>query len=168
MIKKIFISAAIAIGIMSSPALALEQFYHHEVGQWAIEGFTGEKNFCSAKTYWPTDSYMSLFNMKGSDELALYVHNSDWNISGDYGSYYQGKITFTGRAGYDDGGAPFELQDSQTIIFRNLTQEFLVNWVKYRNMKIVMPNDIPDITVGLVGTAAATEAYIDCIDHLNN
>lgn len=168
MFKKNLLAAAIALGLLATPALALNQFYHVEAGQWSIEGYTGEKNFCSAKSYWPNGSYVSLFNMRGSDTFSFIVHNEDWFMNGNQGQFYQGEMIFTGKAGRDSGGAPFEFMDPQTIAFREITREFLTNWIKYRNLEIVMPNDIPNLSVGLSGTAAVTNAFIDCIEHLNN
>lgn len=168
MIRKTLLAAAVALGLIATPALALNQFYHVEAGQWSIEGYTGEKNFCSAKSYWQNGSYVSLFTMRGSDTFSFIVHNTDWYMNGNIGQFYDGKMVFTGKAGADGGPAPFELLDEQTIAFRDMTTAFLENWIKYRNLEIVMPNDIPNMLVGLSGTSAVTNAFIDCIDHLNN
>lgn len=166
--RKTLLAAVAAITLLATPALAaLDQFYHVQSGQWSIEGYTGDKNFCSAKTYWQNGSYVSLFNMKGSGSFSFIVHDTEWNLNGDIGSYYDAQMRFAGRIGVDSGNAPFELLDSQTIAFRDMTSTFIENWIKYRELTIIMPNDIPNLTIGLSGTADATVAFVDCIDHLN-
>jgi len=167
MIRKTLIAAAAAIALLATPAYALTQFYDWSSGQWRIEGYYGKKEFCSAKTYWDNGSYVSLFNMRGSDIFSLYVHNVAWDMAGDYGAYYDGIISFDGRAGSGGGPMSFELKDPQTIIIRNLTNDFLRNWIEFREMTIIMPNGISDMRVGLVGTADAVNAFANCIDMLN-
>lgn len=168
MIRKSILASIVALGLIATPALALSQFFHVQSGQWSIEGYSGEKNFCSAKSYWQNGSYVSLFIMRGSNTMSLIVHNTEWYLNGNIGEYYNGKIVFTGKIGTDSGTAPFELLDSQTIAFRDVTNSFLENWIKYRTMKIVMPNNIPNLNIGLSGTAAATEAFVVCVEHLNS
>lgn len=155
--------------IMSiTPAFALSQFYEVKSGQWSIEGFTGEQNFCSAKTYWQNQSYVSLFIMKNGGGISLYVHNTEWALDGDYGAYYSGNMVFRGSAGITSGKVDFELKDPQTIIIRNVSDRFLKDWIIYREMVLVMPNDIPDMVVGLTGTAASTDALVECLEILNS
>lgn len=165
---KKLIGAMLALALSITPAFALSQFYDVKSGQWSIEGFTGEKNFCSAKTYWDNNSYVSMFIMKGENKINLYVHNTEWAINGDYGKYYTGDLVFRGSAGVTSGEVNFELKDPQTIIVRDVTDKFLNDWIVYREMVIVMPNDIPDMIVGLSGTAASTEAIVECLDILNS
>lgn len=168
MIRKTLLAAAIALGLIATPALALTQFFEMKSGQWSIEGYKGEKNFCSAKSYWQNGSYVSLFNMRGSDKFSFIVHNTNWNINGNLGVFYDGSMIFKGNAGVSVGDSPFELLDSQTVAFRDMSGTFLENWIKFRNLQIIMPNDIPNMDIGLVGTADATSAFIHCIDNLNN
>jgi hypothetical protein len=168
MIRKTLLAAAIALGLIATPALALNQFYHVQSGQWSIEGYTGEKNFCSAKSYWPNGSYVSLFNMRGSDKFSFIIHNEEWFMNGNVGEYYEGKMVFTGKIGSETGTAPFEYLDPQTIAFRGMTADFIESWIKYRTLEIVMPNDIQNLSIGLSGTSDATNAFVDCIEHLNN
>ena len=163
--------AAMALGaaMMITPAMAdLNQFYKGSSGQWSIEGYYGDKNFCAAKTYWDNgNSYMSLFNMEGSDVISLYIHNDSWNIRGDYGSTYDGATSFSGNAGSDYLTGAFELKDRNTIIFRNLTDEFLTDWIKFRTLTVDMPNNVPDFTIGLVGTRDSVDMLAECIQMLN-
>lgn len=167
MFRKTLLAAVAALTLFATPAFALNQFYDVTSGNWKIEGYTGEKNFCSAKTFWADGSYVSLFNMRGSNTFSLYVHNKDWDIAGDFGSTYSGRMEFTGSAGSDQGTMQFELKDSKTIIVRNLTDSFLRNWIIYRTMIIVMPNDIPNMAMDLTGTSSLVNSFNDCIDHLN-
>jgi hypothetical protein len=168
MIMKTLLGAVLGVTMLATPALALEQFYNVESGQWRIEGYTGEKNFCSAKTYWQNESYVSLFVLKNAKEAGLYVHNTDWNLDGDFGTYYSGTIVFSGSRGITSGKMDFELVDPQTIILRGLKDKFLNDWVDYRTMKLVMPNNIPSMTIGLTGTAAATSAFVECLEILES
>lgn len=165
---KKLIAAVLALALSITPAFALTQFYEVKSGQWSIEGFVGEKNFCSAKTYWENQSYVSLFILKGDNKVNLMVHNTDWVINGDYGSNYTGRLLFRGKAGTTGGEATFELMDPQTIVIRDVTDRFLSDWIKYREMVIVMPNDIPNMVIGLSGTAASTEAILECLNLLNS
>ena len=164
---KKLIASVLALGLMISPAFALNQFFQVNSGQWSIEGYTGDKDFCSAKTYWNDGSYVSLFNMRNSDTFSLYVHNKDWNMNGDIGSYYSGDVYFEGSAGRQKLYVEFELKDSQTIVLRNLTDAFINSWVEYREMTIIMPNDIPNMSMGLTGTRDSIDAFVSCIDILN-
>lgn len=168
MIRKTLLAAAIALSFIATPALALTQFFHTESGQWSIEGYRGEKNFCSAKSYWQNGSYVSLFNMRGSDKFSFIVHNTEWNIDGQLNVFYDSSMVFKGKAGIIVGDSPFELLDSQTIAFRDMSGVFLENWIKFRTLQIIMPNNISNFEIGLIGTADATSAFIHCIDNLNN
>lgn len=166
----ISIIAAIALAISSSTAYAgLTQFYQRELGQWTIEGYRGDKEFCSAKTYWTDGSYASLFVLRKSDEISLYLHNSGWNIGDPSGVYkeYVATIHFTGTAGMDSGTITYELVDSQTVVLRNVNDQFLDNWVRYRTMEIVMPGNIGRMTIGLSGTSDLVPAFVDCVTKLN-
>ena len=62
----------------------------------------------------------------------------------------------------------FELVDPQTIILRGLKEKFLNDWVDYRTMKLVMPNGIPSMTIGLTGTADATASFVECLEILES
>ena len=166
MIKKIT-AAALGLALMITPAFALEQFYNVKSGQWSIEGYRGEKNFCSAKTYWygpdGGESYMSLFNMKGTQTLSLMIHNTAWNMVGDRGSLYNTNVTFEGSAGNNILTGQFELYDYQTIIFRNITEAFLNDWITYRYMTVEMPGGIRGLKVGLTGTSVAEGELAACV-----
>ena len=170
--KSILTSMIAAITLVMSSLAAhadLYQFYQRDLGQWTIEGYRGDKNFCSAKTYWPNGSYASLFVMKGSDQLSLYLHNNDWKIGDPAGMYkeYEATVHFSGAAGMDSGTISYELIDNQTVVLRNVNDKFLNNWVLYRTMEIVMPGNIGRMIIGLDGTRDLTLAYVDCITKLN-
>lgn len=167
--RKTLLAAVAAITLLATPALAaLNQFYHVQSGQWSIEGYTGDKNFCSAKTYWQNGSYVSLFVMRNSETFSLIVHNAEWDLLGQPGVFYDGTMVFTGQAGLRVLDGRFEMLDSQTIAFRDMTRSFLRSWIDFRDMKIDLGSGIPTMLVGLSGTADATSAYIACIDYLNN
>jgi hypothetical protein len=167
-ITSLIAAATLAISTIAAYA-ELTQFYQRELGQWTIEGYRGDKNFCSAKTYWPNGSYASLFIIKGSDELSLYLHNKEWNISDPAGAYkeYQATIHFTGSTGMDSGTITYELVDNQTVVLRNVNDKFLDNWVRFRTMEIVMPGNIGRMTMGLTGTRDLVPAFVDCVEYLN-
>lgn len=167
MIRKTLISAIVALGLLVTPALALSKFYQVQSGQWAIEGYTGEKNFCSAKTYWDNGSYVSLFVMRNSETFSLIVHNAEWDLLGEPGVFYDGTMVFTGQAGLRVLDGQFEMLDSRTIAFRDMTRSFLRSWIDFRNMKIDLGSGISPMHVGLIGTSDATIAFVDCIDRLN-
>lgn len=161
------IGAVLGLALMITPAFALSQFYQGNSGQWTIEGYTGGKNFCSAKTYWDGGaSYMSLFNMQGSDVFSLMIHNEDWYI-GDSRGLYDLVVEFNGAAGYDAMPGTYELKDRQTIIIRDLTEAFLINWIKYREMTLVMPGNIQSFRIGLIGTSDSVDMFSECIEMLN-
>ena len=170
MIKKLA-AAALGLALTITPAFALNQFYSQKIGQWSIEGYTGEKNFCSAKTYWVADnggqSYMSMFNMQGTQAFSLMIHNEDWSMMGQTGVVYPIDIDFSGQAGFNTLHGNFELKDSQTIIVRNLTGAFLDDWIKYRIMRVNMPGGIPSLAVGLGGTSDAVYGLAQCVKALN-
>lgn len=168
MIKKSLVGAAIALGLIVTPAMAsLNQFYHAISGQWSIEGYVGSKNFCAAKLYYTDDSYVSIFNMQGTKIVSMMVHNTDWDIVGDKNVTYLGYINFNGKIGNKSNSAFFELKDSQTIVFRDLTETFLDNWMNYRTMTIVMPSSIGNLEVPLRGTGDIVPNFAECIDILN-
>lgn len=167
MIRKTLLAAALALSLITTPALALSQFYQGNSGQWTIEGYTGGKNFCSAKTYWDGGaSYMSLFNMRGSDVFSLMIHNEEWNI-GDPRGLYDLNVFFSGSAGADTMPGTYELKDSQTIVIRDLTDAFLINWVQYRTMVLQMPGNIQSFRIGLIGTSDSVDMFSECIEMLN-
>lgn len=165
MFKKLT-AAALGLALMITPAFALSQFYKGDSGQWTIEGYTGGKNFCSAKTYWGSGSYMSLFNMRGSGTFSLMIHNEDWNI-GDPDGLYPLDVEFSGSAGYESMPGSYELKDNQTIVIRDLTNAFIANWIQYRTMTLRMPGNIPSFRVGLIGTSDSVDMFNECIDMLN-
>lgn len=154
--------------ITNSAHAALEQFYNREIGQWNIEGFRGDLDFCSAKTYWNNGSYISLYSIKNQNNLSLYVHNTDWNISDPTGQFaeYLATIHFSGQTGRDSGTIEYELVDNQTVILRNVNNKFIENWVLFSQMEIVMPGNIGRMLVGLDGTRDLTPAFVECIEIL--
>lgn len=170
---KPLITSLIAAAMLSTSAIAahaeLTQFYQRELGQWTIEGYRGDKSFCSAKTYWPNGSYASLFVVRNSDQISLYLHNTDWNIGDPAGMYkeYVATVYFTGNAGMDSGTISYELIDNQTVVLRNVNDQFLDNWVRFRSMEIVMPGTIGRMAIGLDGTQGLIPAYVDCVTKLN-
>lgn len=160
----------LAITFLSVNASAnTTKFYNKDVGQWTIEGYRGDPEFCSAKTFWDNGSYMSLFSVKNEKQMGLYIHNKEWNISDPTGFFpeYVATIHFFGKQnGRDSGTIEYELIDNQTIILRNVNEQFIKNWIIFAQMEIVMPGNIGRMSVGLNGTRELTPAFVECIEIL--
>lgn len=146
------------------------RFFQKEIGQWTIEGYRGEVEYCNAKTYWPNGSYAALVVAKGDPNMSLYLHNKDWNIgdpSGTLPEYVATIHFFSNNNGRDSGTIKYELIDSQTVILVNVNDKFIDNWVNYASMEIVMPGTIGRMSIGLGGTRDLVPAFVECIDQLN-
>ena len=147
------------------------QFFQKEIGQWTIEGYRGEVEYCNAKTYWPNGSYAALVVAKGDPNMSLLLHNKEWNIGDPSGTLpeYAATIHFLGRQnGRDTGTISYELIDSQTIMLGNVNEKFIDNWINYASMEVVMPGNIGRMSIGLGGTRDLVPAFLECIDQLNS
>lgn len=171
--NKIFSAFLVAATIFTTAptvSAATNQFFQQQVGQWSVEGYYGDNNYCTVKTYWDNGSFISVFNTKNSNEISIYIYNTQWNIGDPSGTdpAYTSTIHFlSNKYGRTSGTISYELIDSQTVILRNINDNFLKDWIAYDAMEIVMPGDIGRIQVGLSGTKAILPVFADCIDKLN-
>lgn len=168
-LKTILLASAISAFLATTASAELNQFYSKQLGQWTVEGFNGDIDFCSAKTYWDNGSYISLFSVKNQNTMSLYVYNTDWNITDPTGRFveYKATIHFSGNSnGRDSGTIDYELVDNQTVILLDVNSKFIENWISYSQMEIVMPGNIGRMLVGLDGTRDLTPAFAECIEIL--
>lgn len=153
--------------IMVSTAFAETPFFNHESGQWTIEGYRGDMNYCSASTFWDDGSFLTFF-VTDKDEAHIVVYNKKWNIIDPVGHFpeYQATIRFFGDYPAKQGTIDYDLKDNQTVVLTNVNTKFLDNWIKYQVMVLVMPGDIGEMKIGLSGTKDAVGLMGDCLNQL--
>lgn len=164
--KKLLIGACMSLMLMVGAAQA-EQFYDQNTGQWTVEGYRGDTNYCAASTFWDNGSYVTFF-VTDKDVASIIVHNTQWNIGDPIGYFngYTATLRFFGKYPSEQGTINYELKDTQTVILHNVNSEFLNDWIKFEAMNIVMPGDIGQLTVGLAGTKDAVAYMGDCLNRL--
>lgn len=164
--RKIMTAAVMSLALLTTTAYA-DQFYKKDAGQWTVEGFKGETNFCSASTFWPNDSYVSFF-VTDQKQANILVHNTEWNIGDPTGHFngYKATIRFFGKYPSEQGTIDYNLTDAQTVLLQDVNVEFLKDWTKFDAMVIIMPGDISQMSVGLDGTNVAVSLMGECLDQL--
>lgn len=165
--KKLLIGACMTLMVMAGAAQAA-QFYHQDSGQWTVEGFRGEDNYCAASTFWDNGSYVT-FYVTDNNVANIIVHNTEWNIGDPVGYYngYTATLKFFGKYPSEQGTIDYNLRDAQTVILENVNTEFLKDWTRFEAMNIVMPGDIGQMTVGLAGTKDAVSYLGECLNQLS-
>lgn len=171
MIKKIFLSAAILLSTLT-PSLANEQFFAWGAGQWDVKGFRADATtgaHCGAITNWDDGSYLTIIKDKNTGELWAAMVNNDWNIGDPAGKFdnYVAQFNFVSSSGRMTSGAiAYELVDRRTVYFHGLTTRFVSDWINYREWQIIMPGTIGNVSVGLRGSAAVSNAFLACIQQM--
>lgn len=165
--KKFLVGVCVSLMLMAGSAYA-EQFYDQNSGQWTVEGFRGESNYCAASTFWDDGSYFTFF-VTDNEQASVIVHNKKWNIGDPIGHFkgYLATLRFFGKYPSEQGTIEYNLRDTQTIVFPNVNMEFLKDWTRFDAMNLIMPGDIDHMTIGLDGTKNAVILMGDCLNNLS-
>jgi hypothetical protein len=162
--KRFFMALAL-IGAMVVPAHA-EKIYERSFGVWSVEGFVEPNDrYCIANTFWPDNTRMQInaFFNRETPYLTLtfrdptfYMDVNDTNVyENAVFSYIHLDDTMTKQ------NAQWQVKDVDRIIFRNLTEAFLVEFARARTMFIDIGGS-PYVAVDLTGTADVLEAMVIC------
>jgi hypothetical protein len=166
--KKLLLGVAVSVMLLTGAAHAQQQFYKQDAGQWTVEGFRGDMNYCAASTFWDNGSYITFF-VTDKDVANILIHNKDWNI-GDPVGYFKGytaTLRFFGKYPSEQGTIEYELKDAQTVLLPNVNIEFLKDWSRFDVMNVIMPGDISQMEVGLGGTNSAVSLLGECLNQLS-
>ncbi len=165
--KKFLVGVCLSLMMMAGAAHA-EQFYNQDSGQWTVEGFRGDLNYCAASTFWEDGSYFT-FYVTDNETANVIVHNKSWNIADPIGNFkgYTATLRFFGKYPSEQGTIDYDLRDAQTIVLPNVNVEFLNDWTKFDAMNLIMPGDIGHMTIGLEGTKSAVGLMGDCLNQLD-
>lgn len=166
--KKFLVGACMSLMLMVGAAQAEQQFYQQNAGQWSVEGFRGDMNYCAASTFWDNGSYITFF-VTDKDVASILIHNTEWNIGDPLGYYsgYTATLRFFGKYPSEQGTIDYELKDAKTVLLANVNTKFLNDWSRFEVMNVIMPGDIGQMEVGLGGTKYAVNLMGDCLNQLS-
>lgn len=168
--KKLLLSIA-TMFMLVTPTLA-DNFYSSSSGQWAVFGHTGSEDLnpaCVMRTSWNDGSRMYIIQDLADGELYIYFENMKWNITGPYNKEHEMEIKFFSGQSVKALKASFNLTTNNNIHIRGIKHDmFLDPFVIADRMEFIMPGNIPDATIGLIGTRDAVEYLKGCVRMSNN
>lgn len=177
MLRKNFIlAAAAALTLTASPTLAQQQqpprsFFSEVVtpGTFSVYGNAKDASInrnptCFIENRWRDGSIFQLSLDLGTNEMWIYFKNLSWNI-GDAPAEYTGNLTFRKNGRVVDGAPIFyDLVNKNTIVLRNINKElFLKSFSENDLMVFVMPGNISNAELSLLGSATALETLRQCV-----
>lgn len=144
-------------------------FYSHETENWQITGDTGNSNTgpaCSLIQYYRDGSSFGLYADIQSGDLFIILINNAWNIRGNRGDRLDVDYYFyTPRTVYDSLFGYTVLFDYNSILIPDINGATFLDPFYYATyMEIVMPGNIPAVTVSLIGTAEGLVYLNECVE----
>lgn len=151
--------------VVSKPAV---EFYQTSVaGGWLIMGQTAIKPYapvCSINRSYSDGSLFSILYDLNDGEVYIILTNIGWNITDKEGEYKL-RANFHWSDGKIKGGnAPYDLLNKNTIRMRQLNSVFMKDFMDAKELRLIMPGTVENITITLTGSRDASFKLGDCID----
>jgi hypothetical protein len=167
--KKIIVALALLLAF-TMPVATQEAFFAKQAGPWDIEGVPshGPKNAaCGAKYQFGDGSTFVLYSDLIDGELYAIVYNVAWNLQPNPQNAPSTvlRMNFHAKGKFVEGKmANYLALDKGTIAIPNiLFQVFLPPFTEHDRLELVMPGDIPNAVIPLVGSMEAVKTLIECV-----
>jgi len=124
---------------------------------------------CLMQRSYKDGSYIQLIKDLSNNQTHMLIANAEWNLTVTPENKPDGKsrIFFIRNSEIADGSSNFFIIGKKEIIFPDLNEEFLRNWIEYKAVLVIMPPEYNFVKFTLDNTTNALMELVDCIKTYN-